>query len=151
VLADSPDPAEREIFAEAWRRTYEAAAQLAAVYREVLAALPAGSAQPFLASPSGQQRVVAALGEPALHLAQAAIGYGLPVFRLAADVLASTDPGKPDPRAELFRRFMVLPYRGLRPALFATLDGDGWARLSAALEEATLVRLRAMHWVEQGE
>ncbi|MHB0875188.1 MAG: tagaturonate epimerase family protein [Anaerolineae bacterium] len=143
--------AEREIFAEAWRRTYEAAGQLAAVYRDVLAAQSAGEAQAFLASAAGQRRVAEQQGEGALRLAQAAISYGLPVFELAADLLSTTDPGEPSARAPLFRRFMFLTYRGLRPTIFATLDRAGWARLATALEEATMVRLRAMRWLADGE
>jgi hypothetical protein len=146
VLAASPEAAEREIFAEAWPRTCEAARQLAAVFGGALAGLSGGEAQCLLAAPSGREAVERAHGAQALRLAQGAIGYGLPLFALAAELLPGTDPGRPDAESELFRRFMFLTYRDLRPAIFATLNAAGWQRLSAALEQATMVRIRAMGW-----
>ena len=42
---------------------------------------------------------------------------------------------------------MFLTYRPLRPLIFHAMTHDGWERLAAALDEATMVRLRAMNWV----
>ena len=86
-------------------------------------------------------------GQEGLRWALGAIGYGLPVFRLAAQLLDATDPQRPDPDAELFRRFMFLPYRAMRGPIFRTLTRAGWDRLAAAIDEATMVRLQAMAWV----
>jgi hypothetical protein len=41
---------------------------------------------------------------------------------------------------------MFLTYRGLRPAIFQAMTHEGWQRLEAAIEDATLVRLNAMGW-----
>ncbi|MGQ9555380.1 MAG: tagaturonate epimerase family protein, partial [Anaerolineae bacterium] len=133
VLAASPEAEEREIFQEAWRRTYEAAQQLAAIYRSNLAACQPLEAQRLLATAAGQERIAREHGEAALRLAQGAIGYGLPVFKLAADLLPGTDPTRPSAEAELFRRFMFLTYRNLRPAIFRSLSQDGWERLAQAI------------------
>ncbi len=150
VLAASPDAAERATFQEAWRRTHAAAGQLAAIWGGSLASLSAAEAQASLGDDHWQAAVARRQGEEALQLAQGVAGYGLPLFRLAADLLAQTDAAHPSPDAELFRRFMFLTYRGLRPAIFATLNGEGWQRLSDAIEEATVIRLRAMNWVMDG-
>jgi hypothetical protein len=149
VLASSPELAERAIFAEAWRRTYEAARRLAAIYASDLAAMQPALAQAFLASDAGRRQVAQRHGQEGLELAQGAIGYGLPLFKLAAELVPVTDPAQPDPQSELFRRFMFLTYRGLRADIFRTLDREGWQRLAAAIEEATMVRLRAMGWAEE--
>jgi len=146
VLAASPEPAERDIFQEGWRRTYEAAEQLAAVYGGELAGMSHAEAQRLLAAPDGRERVRRAHGKAALSLAQGAIGYGLPLFALAARLLPGTDRTREDAESELFRRFMFLTYRGLRPAIFATLDAAGWQRLSAAVEQATMTRIESMGW-----
>ncbi len=150
VLETSPEPAEREVFAEAWRRTYEAVGRLAAVYRSNLAAHPAEEAQRLLVSPAWQAAVAAQHGDEALQLVQGVRGYGLPLFKLAADLLAATDAARPSAEAELFRRFMFLPYRSLRPQLFRTMTRAGWERLAEAVEEATMIRLRAMGWTKGG-
>ncbi|MGQ9682502.1 MAG: tagaturonate epimerase family protein [Anaerolineae bacterium] len=146
VLADSPVPAEREVFVEAWRRTCEAARHLQALYESELAPLDTVQARRLLASDAGRERLTARYGTEALHLAQGVIGYGLPVFRLAADLLPRTDPRHPAADSQLFRRFMFLVFRGLRPALFQAMTKDGWQRLSAAIEEATMIRLNGMGW-----
>ncbi len=146
VLAASPEAAEREIFQEAWRRTYEAAQALAAVYRDDLSSCSPLEARQLLATAAGRERIASRHGVAALELAQGVIGYGLPVFRLAADLLPVTDPARPSADSELFRRFMYLTFRGLRSAIFGTLGREGWERLAAAIDEATLVRLRAMGW-----
>ena len=70
----------------------------------------------------------------------------MPVFRLALDLLAATDPGDPDPNAELFRRFMFLTFKDMRKPLFETMTLEGWERLAGAVEQATLVRLDGMGW-----
>ncbi len=149
VLAASPDKAEREVFLESWRRTYEAAKTLGELYQSELAGMQMPDVQRMLASAEGKQRLVEQRGEAALSLAQATVGYGLPVFRLAAQLAPITDPASPDPTKELFRRFMFLTYRPLRPHIFRTMTHDGWERLAAALEEATMVRLRAMNWTKK--
>jgi len=150
VLAASTDPAEREVFLEAWRRTYEAARLLAAVYREDLSGCQHDEAQRLLSTPEGQERIASKHGVEALHWAQGAIGYGLPVFRLAAKLLDATDPDQPSPDEELFRRFMFLPYRQMRKPLFQTMTRGGWQRLADALEAATLIRIQAMGWERKG-
>jgi len=146
VLATSGDAAEREVFLEAWRRTYEAARWLADVYRRDLSERSAEEAQRLSATPAGQERIRREHGAEALRLAQGAIGYGLPLFKLAADLLPVTDVSRPSPDAELFRRFMFLPYRQLRESLFRTMTRQGWQRLADALEEATMVRVQGMGW-----
>ena len=146
VLAASPDLAERQIFLEAWRRTFEAVRMLSAVYRGYLSASDTEQARSWLQSPEGQRAIVSDLTMSALDQAQGAIGYGLPVFRLADALLARTDPGLPDPDAELFRRFMFLPYRAMRQPIFSALSKDGWERVANALEAATMIRIRAMAW-----
>jgi hypothetical protein len=146
VLAVSPERAEREIFLESWRRTYEAAQLLATVYTSELASCTPLEAQRLLATADGRERIAQQYGMEALNAALATIGYGLPVFKLAADLLPRTLVERPDPEQELFRRFMFLPYRQMRRALFQTMSREGWQRLANALEEATLVRIRAMKW-----
>jgi hypothetical protein len=146
VLAVSPERAEREIFLESWRRTCEAARSLATVYGADLANCTPLEAQRLLASVEGRGRIARRHGAESLKAALATIGYGLPVFKLAADLLSVTPMERPDPDQELFRRFMFLPYRHLRQALFQTMSRAGWRRLADALEEATLVRIRAMKW-----
>jgi hypothetical protein len=146
VLATSPERREREIFLEAWRRTGEAVCQLAGIYREEVATRPATEAAQSLASKAGQEEIARGHGREASHLAQAVIGYGLPLFKVAADLFSATDLSQPNPEAELFRRFMFLTFRELRPTLFETLDDTGWQRLAAAIEDATRVRLDGMGW-----
>jgi hypothetical protein len=146
VLAASPERAEREIFLESWRRTYEAARLLATVYDTELASCTPVEAQRLLATAEGREQILKKHGAEALNAALATIGYGLPVFRLAAALLPRTLLERPDPEQELFRRFMFLPYRQMRPALFQTMSREGWQRLADALEEATLARIRAMKW-----
>lgn len=146
VLAASPERAERELFLEAWRRTHEAVRQLAAVYEIDLARCSPAEARKLLATPQTQRDLAQRHGAEAVQLAQGVIGYGLPVFRLASELLPRTDPAQPNPEHELFRRFMFLPYRGLRRQLFQVMTRDGWQRLAAAVEEATLIRLRPMGW-----
>ena len=94
----------------------------------------------------GPERIAPRLWRRGAERGAGAIGYGLPVFKLAADLLPQTDLARPDPDAELFRRFMFLPYRPLRRPLFQAMTREGWERLAEALEEATRVRLRAMGW-----
>jgi hypothetical protein len=146
VLAASPERGEREIFLQAWRRTGEAVRQLADIYRAEVATHSVAEALQLLATLAGQEEICRRYSPEASNLVQAVIGYGLPLFKLAADLLAVTDLGRPDPEAELFRRFMFLTFRGLRPALFQTMDPAGWQRLAAAIEEATWVRLAGMGW-----
>ncbi len=146
VLAASPESAERELFLEAWRRTYDAVRQLAAVYQADLAAGEPREAQRLLATPAGREAIARRHSAEALRLAQGVIGYGLPVFQLAVQLLPQTDPDRPNPDEELFRRFMFLPYRSLRQALFQTMTHEGWQRLAVAIEEATLVRIWSMGW-----
>ncbi len=146
VLAGSPEATEREILREAWQRTYKAAETLAAVYRADLSSCSAAEARQLLATPQARERIARRHGASALELAQGVIGYGLPVFKLASELLPVTDPTRPSADSELFRRFMFLTFRGLRPAIFSTLGREGWERLAAAIEVATLVRLRAMGW-----
>jgi len=148
VLATSPLLAERELFLEAWRRTFQAARTLAELYENELKNRETRDVQRMLSSPKGQETIIRRFGEPALLLAQGTIGYGLPVFRLAAELTPKTDPDRPDPHEELFRRFMFLTYRDLRPLIFRAVTHEGWQRLTAAIEEATMVRLRAMDWVK---
>ena len=149
VLADSEEATEREVFLEAWRRTGQAVQHLAAIYRLDLAARSAEDAQRLLSTPSGQESLARRHGAEALALAQGLAGYGLGLFRLAAELLATTDLTRPDPQAELFRRFMFLPYRSLRPQLFRSLTRQGWERLAGAIEEATRIRLRGMGWEKE--
>jgi len=146
VLESSPDRAEREIFSEVWRRTYEAAANLGRLYRGLFHSYTLLEAQRLLKTPEGKDRIAREYGVDVLELAQGGIGYGLPLFRLAANLVESTDPNQPTTQTELFRRFMFLPYRGLRPAIFQTMTDAGWERLADAIAEATLIRLRPMHW-----
>lgn len=146
VLARSEDAAERELFTESWRRTFEAARLLGELYTDLFASMSHDDAQRYLASAQGQSEIVRGHGEAALRQAQGAIGYGLPVFRLAADLARTTDPALPDAEAELFRRFMFLTFLGMRPAIFRTLSHSGWERLALAVENATCVRLRGMLW-----
>jgi hypothetical protein len=148
VLATSSQAAERELFLEAWRRTYEAAQHLAAVYEGSLADYRPADAQAFLASLSGQERVSREYGAEALQLVQGAIGYGLPLFKLALDLLASVDVSNPHATDELFRRFMFLTFRDLRPQLFRIMSSEGWQRLAQAVEQATIARLRPMDWIK---
>ncbi|MDI7275679.1 MAG: tagaturonate epimerase family protein [Anaerolineae bacterium] len=146
VLAASPDAGEREAFLEAWHETLRAAQELAAVYESGLAGCAPTEARKLFASPLWREAMAGAHGAGALELAQAAIGYGLLLFRLARDLLPQTDPTRPDPDGELFRRFMFLTFRRLRPAVFRSMTREGWERLGAAIEEATLIRLRGMAW-----
>ena len=122
---------------------------LGRLYSAELSRLPTMAVQRMLASAEGRQGIAKRFGEAALHLAQCTIGYGLPVFRLAATLAGQTDPAHPTTDAELFRRFMFLTYRSLRPSLFEVMTHEGWQRLAAAIEDATLVRLRAMRWAEK--
>ncbi len=147
VLETSPDRAEREVFAEAWRRTYEAAEILARLYQGELATCTLREAQRMFKTAEGQSKIAGRYGKAGLELAQGVIGYGLPVFRLAVDLVASTDPQQPSATTELFRRFMFLTFRGMRPAIFRTMTRAGWERLAEAVAEATRIRLRPMHWV----
>ncbi len=151
VLAQSPEQAEQELFSEAWRRTYDAASALATLYEQEFATWTHDEAQRFIASPAGQEQIAHRHGMAALHLAQGAIGYGLPVFRLAAELRRVTDPTAPDAAAELFRRFMFLTFRQMRRAILQTMTHEGWQRLAAALEDATLTRLRGMAWIGQAQ
>lgn len=146
VLEHSPKPSERELFREAWCRTYSAVTLLAEVYRRSLAPLPPDRAQRVLADPVWQSAVGQNHGPEALRLTQTVIGYGLPLFRLASDLSDSSTSALPSATSELFRRFMFLTYRGLRPDLFRGLDEPGWARIAEAIREATMVRIRAMGW-----
>ena len=146
VLARSPEPEERDLFCEAWRRTCDACNRVAAVYHTHLANRRPGEAQSLINKPHWEAQVAAHHGEDTLRLVQGVAAYGLHLFRLASDLLPVTDLERPDPQAELFRRFMFLTYRSLRPALFQTLSSEGWKRLSRAIEEATMIRLRAMGW-----
>lgn len=150
VLAASPVKDERELFRAAWKQTFEAVGQLADLYNSDLTGMQTGDVQRMLASAEGKERVARGHGQQALRLAQGTIGYGLPVFRLAAELAPKTDAKKPDPNQELFRRYMFLTFRKARPAIFQVMTADGWARLSAAIEEATVVRLRAMGWLKAG-
>jgi len=149
VLEHSPEPAERELFREAWCRTYAAVSHLAEVYRRSLAPLPPDRAQRVLADPMWLSGVGQSYGAEALRLTQTVTGYGLPLFRLASDLMDANTSVLPSATSELFRRFMFLTYRGLRPDLFRTLDEDGWARIAVAIQEATMVRIRAMGWTER--
>lgn len=149
VLAASPIKAERDLFHESWRRTYAAVRLLSALYDGYLQGKETRQVQKLLASHQGQEAIIQAHGEEALLLAQATINYGLPVFRLAASLAKTTDPAHASPDDELFRRFMFLTYRSLRPYIFGVMTRDGWERLAAAIEEATLVRLRDMGWTKQ--
>ncbi|NPV09678.1 MAG: hypothetical protein HPY83_17180 [Anaerolineae bacterium] len=146
TLESSPEPAERELFREAWRRTYAAVALLAEVYRRELAPLPPDKAQRVLMDPMWQGRVARNYGAEALRVTHGVIHYGLPLFRLASDLVGRADPDWPSAEAELFRRFMFLTYRGLRPDILRLLTAEGWARVSRAIHEATMVRIRAMGW-----
>ena len=146
VLQESKVPQERELFVESWRRTYEAASTLAMVYRGTLAQLGPQDARQLLATPQGCEQVARQHGAEALRLAQGAIGYGLALFELASKLLESTDPAHPRAEDELFRRFMFLPYRGLRMQLFQGMTHEGWERFTQAVEQATLLRTRAMGW-----
>lgn len=146
VLAASPERAERDIFLESWRRTCEAAQLLATVYASELADCTPLEAQRLLAGSAARERIGRQHGAQALNAVLATIGYGLPVFKLAADLLPQTVLERPDPEQELFRRFMFLPYRQMRRPLFQTMSRAGWQRLSDALEEATQTRIRAMRW-----
>jgi len=151
VLAASPVQAERDLFIEAWRRTYDAAKTLGTLYASDLAGKDTLAVQKLLATAEGQDGIRRTHGEAALRLAQGTIGYGMPVFKLAANLWPQTDVAAPDPEQELFRRFMFLTYRSLRPALFQTMTHAGWQRLSAAIEQATMVRLHAMGWAVAGD
>ncbi len=146
VLQTSEVPEERELFLESWRRTYEAARTLAMVYRGTLARLGPQDARQLLATPEGREQVARQHGDEALRLARGAIGYGLALFELAARLLESTDPAHPRAEDELFRRFMFLPFRGLRPQIFKVMTHDGWECFAQAVERATLLRTRAMGW-----
>jgi hypothetical protein len=146
TLESSPDPAERELFREAWRRTYAAVGHLAEVYRRELAPLPPDKAQRVLVDPMWQGTVAQTYGADALRLTQGVTGYGLPLFRLASDLMGGADPNWPSAESELFRRFMFLTYRGLRPELFRVLSEEGWQRIADAICQATMVRVRAMGW-----
>lgn len=146
VLERSPEPSERELFREAWCRTYAAVTRLAEVYRRSLAPLPPDRAQRALADPMWLSAVGQNQGPEALRLTQTVIGYGLPLFRLASDLTDASTSALPSATSELFRRFMFLTYRGLRPELFRHLGEEGWARIAAAIREATMVRIRAMGW-----
>lgn len=146
VLAASPNAGERALFLEAWRRTYDAGRSLGELYRTTLSGMDTRGVQRLLATAEGKDKIRSIHGESALLLAQGVIGYGLPVFRLAAGLAPRTDAARPDPDAELFRRFMFLTYRAMRPAVFSGMSHEGWQRLSAAVEEATMIRLRAMGW-----
>ncbi len=149
VLEHSPHPGERELFREAWVRTFAAVTSLAEVYRRSLALLPPDRAQRSLADPMWQSAVGQRHGPEALRLTQTVVGYGLPLFRLASDLSDASTAALPSASSELFRRFMFLTYRGLRPELFRHLGGEGWQRIAAAIREATMVRVRAMGWEAQ--
>jgi len=146
IIASSEDAAEREVFVEAWRRTVEAVQQLAGVYTGTLADLDTADALRLLTTPAGLEQITADYGAETALLVQGVTGYGLPLFKLAADLEATTDPDVPDPDAELFRRFMFLTFRSQRPAIFRALSHGTWERFAEAVEEATLIRLRAMGW-----
>lgn len=149
VLARSPEPAEREVFVEAWRRTAEAVRLLGAIYAADLAGRSPEEVGRLLSTPAGQEQLARRHGADALPLVQGAAGYGAGLFRLAAELAAATDLAQPDPEAELFRRFMFLPYRSLRPLIFRTMTPAGWGRLAEAIEQATRIRLRAMGWEKE--
>ena len=102
----------------------------------------------MIGDPPGRQALAREYGEGALLVAQKTLGYGLPVFRLALDLLAVTDPGNPDPTAELFRRFMFLTFKDMRKPLFETMTPEGWESLTGAVDKATLVRLEGMGWTQ---
>ena len=146
VLARSPEIAERELFLEAWHRTFEAVEQLSAVYAACLLSLDTDQARELLSQPERQREIIQQWGSKALAMAQGTIGYGLPVFRLAHQLLAETDRARPDPDQELFRRFMFLTFRDMRWPIFEALGAGGWERLAEALDQATMVRLEAMGW-----
>lgn len=146
ALESSPEAVERELFREAWRRTYAAVGHLAEVYRRELAPLPPDKAQRVLVDPMWQSTVAQTYGADALRVTQGVIGYGLPLFRLASDLMGGADPNWPSAESELFRRFMFLTYRGLRPDIFRVLSEEGWARVADAICEATMIRVRAMGW-----
>jgi hypothetical protein len=146
VLAVSPARVERELFLESWRRTYEAGRMLGILYQTTLKGMETRDVQRLLATAVGRDRITSEHGEQALVLAQGTIGYGLPVFRLASELAPKTDSALANPDAELFRRFMFLTYRSLRPAIFQTMTHDGWERLAVAVEDATMIRLRTMGW-----
>jgi hypothetical protein len=149
VLATSSQPAERELFLEAWRRTYQAARDLANVYQGELLGLQPADAHKFLAGPLGQQKIARQYGTGALELVQGVLGYGLPLFKLAADLVASLDVSHPQATNELFRRFMFLTFRALRPMLFQIMSSEGWERLAQAVEQATVARLQPMGWTRK--
>ncbi len=146
VLARSPEPAEQEAFVEAWRRTVEAARLLGTIYATSLVGRSPDEAGRLLSTPAGQEHLPRQHGADALALVQGAASYGAALFRLAAELVATTDLARPDPEAELFRRFMFLPYRSLRPLIFRAMTPAGWERLAEAIEDATRIRLRAMGW-----
>jgi hypothetical protein len=146
VLAGSPEASERELFLEAWRRTVEAVERLSAVHLGHFAGSSTTQARARLASAEGQSAIRDAQGSDALQLAQATIGYGMPVFELATRLLKTTDFDRPDPDQELFRRFMFLTFRGMRRPIFESLDSAGWERLADAVDRATMVRLDEMSW-----
>ena len=146
VLEHSPDGAERELFRESWRLTYETVRLLANLYRGEFATSTLGEARRLLSSPNDCQRIAGTYGTEAPIVAQKTIGYGLPVFRLAVDLLSTTDPDRPSSQEELFRRFMFIPYRSLRQSVFQGMSHEGWQRLAGAVEEATMVRIRSMGW-----
>ena len=126
VLAASPEPAERALFGEAWQRTLSAVRTLALVYQNDIVGRTLQDVQRDLSSVAGQERIRSAHGDAGLLLAQGTVGYGLPVFRLASNLLATTDPAQTSPSQELFRRFMFLTFRDLRPLVFEAMSHEGW-------------------------
>ena len=119
------------------------------LYRSELTGKQIQDVQRMLASAEAKERISKQYGKAALLLAQGTVGYGLPVFRLASELAPKTDVAKPSTNEELFRRFMFLTYRSLRPQIFQAMTHAGWQRVSAAMEEATMVRLRPMNWTNK--
>ena len=83
-----------------------------------------------------------------LQLVQGVIAYGLPLFKLASDLLASVEVSSPRVTDELYRRLMFLTFRDLRPQLFQVMSSDGWQRLALAVGRATIARVHPMGWIK---